>query len=105
MTSFITYLRLMLLSMWLGVAIFFGAAVAPSVFGVLQAANLANANELAGSIVSRLLAIINKAGFEIGLFLFVTAFFLHRNPRRRALVAEVISVAIMAIMCSISQWV
>ena len=59
-TSFIRTLRLLLLGMWLGAAIFFGAAVAPALFGVLRGAGLANANELAGSIVTRLLGFINK---------------------------------------------
>jgi hypothetical protein len=105
MTAFIRNLRLLLLGMWLGAAIFFGAAVAPSLFGVLRAAGLANADELAGSVVSRLLAFINKGGLEISLFLFVTAFFVNLKGRRLLLIVEVISVAIMAIMTGISHWV
>src|SRR2546427_10348939 len=61
-------LRPLLLGLWLGAAIFFGAAVAPNLFGVLRAANLANANELAAAIVTRLLAIINFGGFFIFSF-------------------------------------
>ncbi len=105
MTSFIRQLRLLLLGLWLGAAIFFGAAVAPALFGVLRGADLLNANELAGSIVTRLLAFINKGGFEIALFLFVTAFFVERNRRALARVAEVISLAIMAMMTGVSQWI
>ncbi len=60
MTSFIRQMRLLLLGMWLGAAIFFGAAVAPALFGVLRNAGLANASELAGSIVARLLQFINR---------------------------------------------
>ena len=91
--------------MWLGAAIFFGAAVAPALFGVLRGAGLANANELAGSIVTRLLGFINKGGFEIALFLFVTAVFIDRNQRAIARAAEVISLAIMAIMTGTSNWI
>jgi hypothetical protein len=91
--------------MWLGAAIFFGAAVAPALFGVLRGAGLVNANELAGSIVTRLLSFINKGGFEIALFLLVTAFFVDRNRRTLARVAEVISLAIMAMMTGISNWI
>src|SRR5213080_3335631 len=69
-------LRPLLLGLWLGAAIFFGAAVAPNLFGVLRAANLANANELAGTIVTRLLAIF----------------------------AEMISLAILTIMTAVSHW-
>jgi len=95
---------LLLLGLWLGAAIFFGAAVAPALFNVLRGAGLANANELAGSIVTRLLRIINHGGFEIALFLFVTAFFINRNRRPLARYAEVISLAIMAIMTGVSQF-
>ncbi len=104
-TSFIKTLRLLLLGLWLGAAIFFGAAVAPALFGVLRGAGLVNANELAGSIVTRLLSFINKGGFEIALFLFVTAFFIDRHRRAVARAAEVISLAIMAIMTGISNWI
>ncbi len=105
MTSFIKQLRLLLLGLWLGAAIFFGAAVAPALFDVLRGAGLANANELAGSIVTRLLGFINRGGFEIALFLLVTAFCVNRNRGRLAQVAEVISIAIMAIMTGVSHWI
>ncbi len=105
MTQFIRQLRLLLLGLWLGAAIFFGAAVAPALFNVLRGAGLANANELAGSIVTRLLGFINQGGVEIALFLFITAFFVNRNRSRLAQVVEVISVAIMAIMTGVSNWI
>jgi hypothetical protein len=98
-------LRLFLLALWLGAAIFFGAAVAPNLFGVLRAANLANANELAGTIVTRLLAIINRGGFEIGLFLLITAYFVSKHQSRTRRVLEMISLAILVIMTGVSQWV
>ena len=105
MTSIVKQIRLLLLGLWLGAAVFFGAAVAPALFNVLRGAGLANANELAGSIVTRLLGIINQAGLEIALFLFVTAFFVNRNKSRLAHWAEVISIAIIAIMTGVSQFV
>lgn len=105
MTSIVRQLRLLLLGIWLGAAVFFGAAVAPALFSVLREAGLANANELAGSIVTRLLGFINRGGLEIALFLFVTAFFVNRNRSRLAHWAEVISIAIMAIMTGVSQFV
>ena len=105
MTEIVRVLRLLLLGLWLGAAIFFGAAVAPALFGVLHGANLANANELAGTIVSRLLSIINRGGFEISLFLIVTAYFMNRNESRLRRLAEMISLAIMAIMTGVGHWV
>jgi hypothetical protein len=105
MTTVLGYLRLLLLGLWLGAAIFFGAAVAPAIFGVLRGAQLSNANELAGSMVTRLLTIINTGGFEISLFLLVTAFFMSKNEGRLKRFAEVISLAIMAVMTGVSHWV
>ena len=105
MTLLIQRLRLLLLGVWLGAAIFFAAAVAPAVFNVLRGAGLGNADELAGNIVSRTLTLINQGGFEIGLFLFVTAFFVNRQKRRLACMIEVISVAIMAIMTAAGHWI
>lgn len=105
MSSIIRQIRVLLLGLWLGAAIFFGAAVAPTVFGVLRGAGLANAGELAGAMVARLLRVINYGGFEIALFLLVTAFFINRHRRRLAQVAEVISLAIMAIMTGVSQFI
>lgn len=105
MSSLIRQLRLLLLGLWLGATVFFGAAVAPALFNVLRGAGLANANELAGSIVTQLLALLNRGGLEIALFLFVTAFFVNRNRSRLARWAEVISLAIMAIMTGVSQFV
>jgi hypothetical protein len=101
----IGYIRLLLLGVWLGAAIFFGAAVAPTVFGVLRGAQLANANELAGTMVTRLLSIINRGGFEIALFLIVTGYFMNRRSTRVARNAEAISLLIVAAMTGVSQWV
>ena len=105
MTEIVRVLRLLLLGLWLGAAIFFGTAVAPALFAVLRGANLANPNELAGTIVSRLLSIINRGGFEISLFLIVTAYFMSRNESRLRRFAEMISLAIMAIMTGVGHWV
>ena len=98
-------LRPLLLGLWLGAAIFFGAAVAPNLFGVLRAANLTNANDLAGTIVTRLLAIINRGGFEIGLFLLITAYFVGKYESGLARFTEMISLAILVIMTAVSHWV
>ena len=105
MRTLIRTVSLLLLGVWLGAAIFFSAAVAPSVFAVLRGAELANAATLAGSVVTRLLAIINKGGFEIGLLLLVISFFTTRGQRSLGRIAEMCSLAIMAIMTAIGHWV
>jgi hypothetical protein len=105
LTAIIRKFRLLLLGVWLGAALFFSAAVAPALFKVLRGAGLANANELAGSVVTRLLGIVNQGGFEIALFLLVTAFFVNRSRSRLARLGEMISLAIMAIMTGVGHWV
>jgi hypothetical protein len=96
---------LLLLGVWLGAAIFFSAAVAPNVFALLRGAELPNAATLAGSVVTRLLAIINKGGFEIGLLLLVISFFTTRGQRLIGRIGEMLSLTIMAIMTAIGHWV
>src|SRR4030088_1200855 len=104
MRTAVGFLRLLLLGLWLGAAVFFGAAVAPAVFGVLRGAQLSNANELAGMMVQRLLATINRGGFEISMFLLVTGSFVSKGSRLIRS-AEMISLAIMAIMTGVSHWI
>jgi hypothetical protein len=103
--KFITKLALLLLGIWLGAAIFFSAAVAPNVFSVLRGADLPNANALAGAIVTRLLTIINHGGFEISIFLLVMSFFTGYGQAKWVRLSRMISLAIMAIMTGIGQWV
>ena len=104
MTRFLRIVGLLLLGVWLGAAVFFSAAVAPNLFKVLREADLPNANMLAGAIVTRLVAVINRSGFEISLFLFIVAFF---SEGRKIVwrIAEMISLAIMAIMTGVGHWV
>ena len=103
--TFLRIVSLLLLGVWLGAAIFFSAAVAPNVFAVLRGAELPNAATLAGSVVTRLLAIINKGGFEIGLFVLVVSFFTTHRQKLIRQIAEVLSLAIMAIMTAVGHWV
>jgi hypothetical protein len=56
-------------------------------------------------IVQRSLAVVNRGGFEIALFLIVTGFFINRRESRRLQFAEMISLAIVAIMTGVSHWV
>jgi hypothetical protein len=102
---FLKTLSLLLLGLWLGAAIFFGAAVAPNLFNVLRGADLTNANALAGTIVTRLLAIINRSGFEISFLLLVLSLFATRGAKPALRLVEVISLAIVAIMTGLGHWV
>ena len=97
--------RLLLIALWLGGSVFFSAAVAPIAFSVLRARNVAYANEAAGTIVTRALAIINTGGFLLALLLLASAFLFRWSATRRALFLETVSLALMAIMTAVGQWV
>ena len=98
-------LRLLLLAAWLGAAIFFSGAVAPSAFKVLRAFNLPNATEVAGGIVSRTLAIVNISGFIISLLLIVTAFALQRLWPQRRFLLQIVLLGIVAAATGVGEWV
>jgi hypothetical protein len=93
--------RLLLLGLWLGAAMFFSFAVAPGAFAVLPA------RELAGAIVTRTISVVNVAGFIVGLLLLATAFAGGRGARvaRRAWLLEVVALALVAVATGIGQWV
>ncbi len=91
--------RLLLIAMWLGAALFFSAAVAPSAFAVLAASR-----ELAGAIVSRTLVIVNISGFVIGVLLLLSAPLFYAK-RKAALRAELIALGIVALATGAGQWI
>ncbi|HKR00674.1 MAG TPA: DUF4149 domain-containing protein [Pyrinomonadaceae bacterium] len=97
--------RLLLIALWLGAAVFFSATVAPSAFGVLRARNVPYANEAAGSIVTRTLSVVNTGGFIIALLLFLSAFLFRRRVSRRALLAETIALAVVTVATGVGQWI
>jgi uncharacterized protein DUF4149 len=98
-------IRLLLLASWLGMAIFFSAAVAPSAFRVLRTFDVHNANEIAGTIVSRTLAIVNTSGFIVSLILLITAFALKESYARRSLIFQIILLLIIAVTTGAGEWV
>ncbi len=100
----IRILALLLLGMWLGAAVFFSASVAPNVFRVLRGTDLANASSLAGSIVSPLLSTLNRAGFEIAIFLLVMSYFLTVGQTMIRRVSHLISLAVLAMATGVGHW-
>lgn len=103
--AILTDLRLFLLALWLGAALFFSAVVAPSAFAVLRAYHLPNASEIAGTIVTRTLSVINVSGFVVSIVMLATAFAVRRGNAPRAFVLETISLIIVAIATGVGQWV
>lgn len=103
--STLNNIRLLLLASWLGAAIFFSAAVAPSAFRVLRAFNLPNASEIAGAIVSRTLSVVNTSGFILSLLLLVTAFVLKESYGRRTLILQAVLLVILGVTTGVGEWV
>ncbi|MDQ6653815.1 MAG: DUF4149 domain-containing protein [Acidobacteriota bacterium] len=102
-------IRMLLLASWLGAAILFSAVVAPNAFRVLRAFGLAhglsNANEIAGTIVTLTLSIINTSGFILGLLLVISAFAVGRSYRQRLFVLEIVMLLILSITTGLGEWV
>jgi len=90
--------------MWLGAALFFGAVVAPAAFGVLRSFDLPNASEIAGSIVTRTLAVINISGFLISLILLLTLLVARGKRSNLAFLLELVCVAVLAVTTGVGHW-
>jgi len=103
--SIINFSRLIILSLWLGAAVFFSVAVAPAAFGFLRSFALPNAGELAGSIVTRTLSIINLSGFVIAVFLLLTLFVRRVSRGRTSLIVESACIVLILIATGVGHWI
>jgi hypothetical protein len=104
LNSAVRAISLLLLSLWLGAALFFSAVIAPAVFGVLRDSHVPNANEVAGAIVARTLSVIYLSGFVTSLVLLPTAFLVKPRNNRPLFLVQVISLAILGIMTALGHW-
>ena len=98
-------LKLFLLAFWLGAALFFSVAVAPAAFSVLRGFAVANASEIAGTLVTRTLGIVNISGFVVGLILLATTLSVRRHIGKRAFVVQCISAIVLAASTGVGHWV
>jgi len=96
---------MLLLASWLGVAIYFSAVVAPSTFSVLRSFGLPNANEIAGTIVTRTLSVVNTSGFIISLLLLIIAFVLTKSFGRTSSLLQIALLLIVAVTTGVGEWV
>lgn len=99
------HLRSILLSLWLGAALFFSFAVAPKVFAVLRSFDLTNGNEIAGTIVTRTLTVINVGGFILGLAALLITTLLKRRARGFSFALQVLSLLLLAGTTAVGQWI
>lgn len=102
--TFLSSVRLILVSLWLGSALFFSAVVAPAAFGVVRSYNLANASEIAGSIVTRALSVVNISGFIIGLLLLLTFFAVRGRRGRTGVIIEFACLSLIIIATGVGHW-
>lgn len=92
-------IRLLLIAIWLGASVFFSFVVAPGVFSLLPT------RELAGSVVSRMLGVINTGGFMIGLLLLVTVFLFKSIASKRAFFMEIFALLFVTLSSFIGKWI
>lgn len=98
-SSVVHSLRLLLAALWLGAAVYFSFAVAPSAFAVLPS------RELAGALVTRTLGVVNVGGVIVALVLLATVALGRRRVSRLALRAEAIALALILALCAVGHFV
>jgi hypothetical protein len=96
--KFLTDIRLLLIAVWLGAAVYF-IGVAQSAFAVLPQ------RELAGMVVNRTLAILNFAGLGTFVLALLTSFARSASFNRFLLWVERILLMIGAAACAVGQFV
>ena len=100
----VTNLRVAFIAAWLGLAIYFSAVVAPSAFAVLRSFNLANAGEIAGTIVSRALSAVNKSGLLMSLLLLISGPAVRKYYGRWSFILQNALLMIVAILTAAGEW-
>lgn len=96
--KFVTDLRLLLLGIWLGAAVFF-IAVAQAAFAVLPQ------RELAGAVVGRTLTFLNLGGLGIAILLVVLSLLTARDIGRLWVWIDRVLISIIAVACAVGQFV
>jgi hypothetical protein len=96
---------MLLLAAWLGIALYFSAVVAPSAFGALRSFGLPNSGEIAGTIVTRTLSVVNTSGFLLSLILLLTAFAVKRFLRPWSFALQLVLLTVVALTTAAGEWV
>lgn len=96
--KFFSDIRLLLLAIWLGAAVFF-IAVAQSSFAVLPQ------RELAGAVVNRTLSILNYSGLGISVLLILSSFLGGSAVSKFWLWTERFLLLIVGAACAVGQFV
>ncbi len=96
--KFFSDIRLLILAIWLGAAVFF-IGVAQSAFAVLPQ------RELAGAVVNRNLSILNYSGLAISLFLILTSLVATSRISKLWLWVERFLLVTILAACAVGQFV
>ena len=96
--KFLSDIRLLLVSIWLGSAVFF-IGVAQSAFAVLPQ------RELAGAIVNRNLAILNFGGLAISILLLLTSFIAVSRVGAVSRWLERVMLIVIGVSCAVGEFV
>ena len=96
--KFFSDIRLLLLSLWLGAAVFF-IGVAQTAFAVLPQ------REQAGAVVNANLSILNYSGMAIALVLILSSLIAIANANRFWLWVERFLLLLLAAACAVDQFV
>jgi hypothetical protein len=96
--KFLTDIRLLLLGLWLGSAVYF-IGTAQNAFAVLPQ------RELAGSVVGRNLSLLNFAGFVIAILLLLTSWIGAARFKRFFTWLERLGLLVLVAACGLSQFV
>lgn len=96
--KFFSDIRLLLLAIWIGAAVFF-IAVAQSAFAVLPS------RELAGNVVNRTLAILNYSGLAISIILLLTSMVATARVNKLWLWVERLLLVLLTAACAVGQFV
>jgi hypothetical protein len=98
-SRWLTLVRLMLIGLWIGAAIYFSFGVAPSVFKELPS------RELAGAVVQRTLALINLGGFFIGVLALLLRLISRRSSTAFRFGAELFALVVLTVATAVGHWV
>jgi hypothetical protein len=96
--KFVSDIRLLLIGLWLGAAVFF-IAVAQSAFSVLPQ------RELAGAVVNRTHAVLNYSGLAIGVLLILTSWIVRKEVSRFWIWIERFLLLVLVAACAVGQFV
>jgi hypothetical protein len=96
--KFLSDIRSLLLGVWLGAAVFF-ILVAQSIFATVPT------REMGGTLVTRILAILNYAGLGISIVLLLTSLISAEGKKKAVLWIERVLLLVTGAACAVSQFV